>query len=147
MKEYVTLKELEMITGLTTRTLRNYIKTHVLQGEKHDGVWKFTLEEVAAFISDPSVKPSIRAKRNAVVFDYLLDDQKPRNEICSILDFCVDDLEAKRISDYFCNAVNQINDDQKFEFKYEKSGRYVRVILRGSAEWVMNILNDYYSAD
>lgn len=68
-------------------------------------------------------KPSIRAKRNAVVFDYLLEDQKPGNEICSILDFCVDDLEAKRISDYFCNAVNQVNDNHKFDFKYEKSGR------------------------
>lgn len=145
MEKYITLKELSIMTGLTTRTLRNYMKTHVLQGEKLDGVWKFRLEDVGLFFSDPGVKASIRAKRNAVVYDYLQDNHKASNEICSILDFCVDDREAKRIAEFFCNGSNLFMEDGKFSFQYEKSGRYVRVILRGSAERVMKILNSYYS--
>lgn len=145
MKEYITLKELSIMTGLTTRTLRNYMKIHVLQGEKVDGVWKFRLDDVGMFFSDPGVKASIRAKRNAVVYDYLQDNHKTSNEICSILDFCVDDQEAKRISEFFVTASNLYTEDGNFSFHYEKSGRYVRVILRGSAERVMKVLNSYYS--
>lgn len=144
MDKYVTLKELAMMTGLTARTLRNYMKTHVLQGEKQEGIWMFTLEEIGAFFSDPGVKASIRTKRNAVVYDYLLDDHKTDNEICSILDFCVDDREAVRISEFFSNAANQIEDAGRFRFSYDKSGNCVRVILKGSAEQVMKIMNNYY---
>lgn len=144
MGEYVTLKELAMMTGLTTRTLRNYMRTHVLQGEKQEGIWTFTLEEVGAFFSDPGVKASIRAKRNAVVYDYLLDDHKTCNEICSILDFCVDDWEAAKIAEFFGNAANQIEDAGIFRFSYDKSGNCVRVILKGSADLVMKIMNNYY---
>ena len=145
MEKYITLKELSMMTGLTTRTLRNYMKIHILQGKKLDGVWKFRLEDVGVFFSDPSVKASIRAKRNAVVYDYLHDNHKTGNEICSILDFCVDNQEAERISEFFCNASNLFTEDGKLSFHYEKSGQYVRVILRGSAERVMKVLNSYYS--
>lgn len=145
MNEYVTLKELAMMTDLTTRTLRNYMKTHVLQGKKQEGIWIFTMEEVGTFLSDPGVKASIRAKKNAVVYDYLLDNHKNGNEICSILDFNVDDREATKISNFFGNAVNQIEDAGIFRFSYEKSGNCVRVILKGSADLVMKIMNSYYS--
>ena len=47
MEKYYTLNEVAMMTGLTTRTLRNYLKMNVLKGEKVDGVWKFTEEEFA----------------------------------------------------------------------------------------------------
>ena len=144
MDKYVTLKELAVMTGLTSRTLRNYIKKHVLQGEMRYGVWRFTVEEVGAFFSDPRVKASMRAKRNAVVYDYLLDNHKSSNEICSVLDFCVDDGEAKKISDFFCSAAGQFENDNNFSFHYEKTGSYVRVILRGSADQVMKIMSSYY---
>lgn len=147
MDRYFTLNELAVMTGFTTRTLRNYMKTHVLQGKKQEGIWMFTMEEVGAFFSDPGVKASMRAKRNAVVYDYLLDDHKTCNEICSILDFCVDDPEAAKISEFFSNSVNQIEDAGGFRFSYEKSESYVRVILKGSADVVMKIMNSYYSGN
>lgn len=144
MDRYINLNELAMMTGLTTRTLRNYMKLHVLQGRKQEGIWMFTMEEVDAFVSDPGVKASIRAKRNAVVYDYLLDDHKTGNEICSILDFCVDDREAEKISEFFCSAANQMEDAGTFRFSYDYSRKRVRVILKGSADQVMKIMNNYY---
>lgn len=47
MEKYYTLNEVAMMTGLTTRTLRNYLKMNVLKGEKLDGIWNFTEEEIA----------------------------------------------------------------------------------------------------
>ena len=42
MEKYYTLNEVAMMTGLNTRTLRNYLKMDVLKGEKIDGIWKFS---------------------------------------------------------------------------------------------------------
>lgn len=46
MEKNYTLNELAMITGLTTRTLRNYLKMNILNGEKIDGIWTFTEEDL-----------------------------------------------------------------------------------------------------
>lgn len=46
------LKELSMISGLTDRTLRNYLKMGILVGEKEYGTWNFTDEQVLAFLEN-----------------------------------------------------------------------------------------------
>ena len=57
---------------------------NVLKGEKLDGVWKFTEEEFAEFIQSPYVKPSLQAKNKAIVFDFLAQNEKRINEICTV---------------------------------------------------------------
>ena len=143
MEKYYTLNEVAMMTGLTTRTLRNYLKMDVLKGEKIDGIWKFTEEEFAEFIQNPYVKPSLQAKNKAIVFDFLAQNEKRTNEICTIIDVCVDSNEAEEISAFFCEEINKRNEG-KINFSYEKNGSYVRVILRGYEDTVMEILNAYY---
>lgn len=47
------------------------------------------------------------------------------------------------MSDFFCKKINrQVADNIKFSF--EKNGSYVRVILKGYEDTVMEILNAYY---
>lgn len=145
MEKYYTLNELAMMTGVTTRTLRNYLKLNILSGEKVDGVWRFSEEEVSSFLSDPNVKPGIQAKKNALVYDFLLDNRKKTNSICTILDFCVSGEEAEEIGTYFCNAVSGANECGNLEFSFEKSDEHVRVILKGSDEVVREIVNGYYN--
>ena len=53
------LNELATMTGLITRTLRTYLKTGLLTGEKTDGVWRFSEEDCERFFSHPSVKPAL----------------------------------------------------------------------------------------
>ena len=97
MEKYYTMNEVAKMTGLTTRTLRNYLKLNVLNGEKIDGVWQFTEEEFVEFIENPYVKPSIQAKNRAVVFDFLARNEKKTNEICTIIDMCVKPNEEDEI--------------------------------------------------
>ena len=143
MEKYYTLNEVAMMTGLTTRTLRNYIKMNVLKGEKCDGVWKFTEEDFAEFIQNPYVKPSLQAKNKAIVFDFLAQNEKRANEICTIIDAYVASHEAEEISAFFCEEINKRN-DSNINFSFEKNGSYVRVILKGYEDAVMEILNAYY---
>ena len=78
MSKYYSINDVAMMTGLSTRTIRNYIKMNLLDGEKVDGVWKFTEENFQSFVENPNVKPSIQAKSNAIVYDFMLDNHKKK---------------------------------------------------------------------
>lgn len=136
------INEVAVMTGLSTRTLRNYLKMGVLDGEKIDGVWQFSEEHLGEFLRNPVAAPSIQAKRNALIFDFLANRKKQTNEMCVVLDLAADDGEAEEVSDFFCQAVNGCAGGVQFAF--EKSGQNVRVILTGQEECVQEIVRKYY---
>ena len=140
-KNYYTINELALISGFTTRSLRNFITMGHLKGEKIDGIWQFTPEDIDAFLSNPNVAPGIKSKTNAVVYDFMADTEKKTNKICSILDLIMDDDEASELSEYFCNAMGTISGA---EFKFEKHGKNVRVIISGPEDFVLDTINGWY---
>lgn len=136
------LNQLAMITGLTTRTLRNHLKQGLLTGEKIDGSWSFTEEELEAYIADPSVKQAILAKQHAVVYDFLADPFKKTNRICTIMDFPVSLEEALGIAQFFGKEISDHGSD--IEFRYINEKHYARFILSGAEEQVHDLLQAYY---
>ena len=140
-KNFYTINELAVISGFTTRSLRNFISMGHLNGEKIDGKWQFSAEEIDAFLSNPNVAPGIKSKANAVVYDFMADTEKKTNKICSVLDFVMDADEASEISKYFCTAMKNGNDAA---FKYEKQGKNVRIIISGPEDFVLDTINGWY---
>lgn len=140
-KNYYNINELAVISGFTTRSLRNFITMGHLNGEKIDGMWQFSAEEIDAFLSNPNVAPGIKSKTNAVVYDFMADTEKKTNKICSVLDFVMDADEASEISKYFCNAMKNGIDAA---FKYEKHGKNVRIIISGPEDFVLDTINGWY---
>ena len=138
---YYTIGHLVQITGLTDRTIRNYISSGILEGEKINSVWHFTSEQIEAFISHPAVRPSIQSKRNALVYDFLLDDKRSRHEVCIILD--IPDGSKQEIAEYFCYAINN-GDFSNLRFSFDGVSKTPRVILKGSTSEVLELVNGYY---
>ena len=137
-----TLGHLAMFTGLTDRTLRNYIKLGLLQGEKINGIWHFTAEEVERFISDKAVRPSILAKNNALIYDFLLDRKKTNEECVIVLDLA--DRDRKEVSEFFCYSITN-GGYKNIHFSMDAPrGGYPRVILKGDTDQVMRLVNEYY---
>ena len=136
------LNQVSMITGLTTRTLRNHLKLGLLTGGKIDGNWSFTEEELDRYIADPSVKQAILAKQHAVVYDFLADPFKKTNRICTILDFPVPMEEALEIAQFFGREITDHGED--IEFRYINEKNYARFILSGSEEQVRELMKAYY---
>lgn len=134
------IDDLAMMTGLTTRTLRNYIKNGVLHGEKKAGKWQFTEEDFAAFLCDAAVKQTLRARRNAVVSDFLSETAKKADAACVIMDFAATDEEGERIADFFSAGVNQLVGVQ---FCYSRQRGMSRVILTGERELVTELISSY----
>ena len=136
-----TIEQLSMITGLSTRTLRNYLKSGLLQGSKETGIWKFTEQQVSDFITHPAVYPSIQTKQNAVVYDFLSDLNQSENEECILLNRTIAECKAKEIADFFCNAVSGLS-HIRFTYTY-RSGK-ARYILRGSESDVRQVMEKFY---
>ncbi len=136
------LNQAAMITGLTTRTLRNHLKQGLLKGEKIEGNWSFSEEELDEYIADPSVKQAILAKQHAVVYDFLADPFKKTNRICTIMDFPVSAEEALDMARFFGKEITDHGSD--IEFRYINEKNYARFILAGSEEQVHDLMKSYY---
>lgn len=138
---YYTLGHLTQFTGLTDRTLRSYLAKNILQGEKINGIWHFTEEQVDAFFRHPAARPSIQAKNNAIVYDFMLCSKKQESMICIILDLPNADRDAT--SAFFCNAITSGDfHDLRFAFDGIET---TRVILSGHPEQVLSLVNSYKS--
>ena len=136
------INQLAMITGLTTRTLRNHLKLGLLKGEKIDGNWSFTEEELEQYIKDPNIAQAIAAKQHAVIYDFLSDPFKKTNRVCTILDFPVSAEEALGIATFFSREITDHGSD--IEFRYINERHYARFILSGSEEQVTDLMKAYY---
>lgn len=137
------LNQVAMITGLTTRTLRNYLKQDLLKGEKIDGNWTFTEEEIADFMEEPSARQAIAARTNAVVYDFLANPFKKVNSICTILDLPVSAEEASETADFFCDLINR-SGGTGISFKYVQERNFARYILSGPEDVVADFMKTYY---
>ena len=137
---YYLISHLVLFTGLTDRTIRSYISSGILQGEKIEGIWHFTPEQVEEFVRHPAVRPSILAKNNALIYDFLLDTSKKQPEICMVLD--LPGTDPKPAMEFFCYSISN-GDFQKIRFSYDGIGKMPRIILKGSASDVTALLTEY----
>ena len=144
MKERYTLNELALMTSLTTRTLRNYLQKGLLNGEKVDGSWTFTVADIEAFMAEPAARKAMQSNRNALIWDFLADDYKPANRICAILDYAVGEEESAQIMRFYCRAVCDC--DGGIEMRCTRERGLTRVILSGAEDQVAALLRRYYSA-
>ena len=138
---YYLINHLTMITGLSDRTIRNYIASGILKGEKINGIWHFSPEETDQFLRNPAVMPSIQAKQNSIVYDFLIDRKKQHEETCIILD--LPGHNAKSAAEYFCYAISN-SSCLNIRFSFDHTTGVPRVILRGIYQDIMKLTNEYY---
>lgn len=140
---YYLLSHLVLISGLTDRTLRNYISSGILQGEKINGLWHFTPEQVEEFLTHPAVRPSILAKQNGAIYDFLGDTHKTSCETCMILDY--PGKNRKELAEFFCYTITN-GSYQNIRFSLDGGGKVPRVILKGDTHTVLALINAYTQA-
>ena len=146
MQEMYTINHVALMSGLSSRTIRNYMKMGFIEGEMINGVWHFSAEAVGDFFANPNVAPAIRAKRNALIYDFLADDCKRQDEMCTIIDIRAALEDANAISEFFCNAINREGWDS-IRFGFSFNGNHARIILTGPEDAVQKLLAYYYCAE
>lgn len=129
MKEFCTIEDIAVMTGLTTRTIRSYLANGQLDGEKIDGVWQFTAEQFSAFLAQDMVRQSVRAKENGKIYDFLLTDQRRESSACLIWDWPVEtEEEEQALRERLMERINRLG----LECSYHHERKLSRVILLGS---------------
>ncbi len=144
MEKTYNLSEIEMMSGFTERTLRSYLKQGLLNGEKIDGKWQFSDEEIDRFFSDPYVKEGLRIKRSSVVFDFLSSPKAHENHACVIIDKAVSFPQGAKLSAFFCEQMQNAKDVM---FNYGYDDHHCRIILAGDETQVAKIMKKFNETD
>ncbi|MBQ8623122.1 MAG: helix-turn-helix domain-containing protein [Oscillospiraceae bacterium] len=143
-KKFYTIAELAKAMGFTDRTIRNYIRSGKLKGEMVDGEWRFSEEAISDLFEQKEVIAKIRQKRHTIVYDYIANSRKKKNEVCIIIDLCDDSDTVKQSCDFILDEMNS-HAYKDITYAAEVWGKHGRIILSGDAENVMKLVNKYYS--
>lgn len=133
-----TIKDLALMSGLTERTLRNYLQMGVLKGEKIDGVWQFSMEQIEDFWATDYAKAAIKTNRKALLFDYLRNPPEDKNTMCAVMNFPKENW--KKVSNFFCDAVSK---GKNLQMTFDSEKGMNKVILIGDYSTVCEILNEF----
>lgn len=142
MNETFNIDQLAMMTGFTTRSLRNFIKDGFLQGDKSSGAWRFTEDQIKAFVDHPSISPTITSKKTSSVIEFINSKPKDCNRACVILD--VKEKDAAAATEFFMSRLSSFEvEGESFTFSSDRIGKDSRYILRGSEKDVFAIIMEY----
>ncbi len=139
------IRQLAMFTGLTTRTLRNYLAQGILQGEKQHGVWRFSDKQLEQFFKNAEIQQLLHTKKLALVYDFLALRRKTANELCIVLDQLLSPEEADAAAAFFCGEVNRLPEGSRVQFAYEREADCARFILTGPETAVRPLLAAWYA--
>lgn len=134
---HFTLAQLAEMTMLTERTLRTYLRTGLLQGEKTPRGWRFTRAQTFAFMGSPAVRRAMNANRMAQAEDFFHRRMDTAGQTCAVTDVPVDDDAAARLMD----APLSLTAEGGLRMVWHCEGGMARVILRGETERVAAALS------
>ena len=137
MEEFYTIENIAAMSRLSTRTVRSYLASGQLEGEKVDGAWRFTPEQFSAFLRQDMVRQSVRAKANGEIYDFLLAERRKESTACLIWDWPAEGgEEERRLRERLMDAVNEL----ELRCAYYFEDGCARTILTGSPAGLENLL-------
>lgn len=142
MNDTFNIDDMALITGLSTRTIRSYIADGFLDGDKSSGAWRFTAEQVYAFLQNKAVQPALRCKKNAIVSDFMGAPHKEQDMMCVVLDLPSDQAGCATL--LLCKYMCALETKTELRFASDRLGKTLRIILSGNDADVMALLTRYY---
>ncbi len=139
MKNYLTIEDIANEMQVTTRTIRNYLREGKLKGEKVDGRWRFSNENLYELIS----LLSIGNQGMDAVEDFFKKTHKPVYESIVIIDIPILNAET---AEFYCDKIleryNMVYSGKGRKLHYEIiSGDKIRVIVSGPNAYVHSFGN------
>lgn len=135
LEKLYTVKDIAIMTGLTERTIRNYIKDGKLRGKKIGVQWRFTEDDIKKLFEAESVSNNIMENNHDRVFNFLKSKPKPDTGavIINVPVASEDELEAK--VQQIVELVNR-NENLEFSYQYLKKDRIAQFTLIGNIKTI-----------
>lgn len=141
-QEQYTIQDLAILTMLSDRTIRNYLRMGLLSGKKEGGKWTFSAHEVSQFLDEPFVRQALEAKRAAIVGDFLSESHQTAPALCAVGDFPASDAgEALHLQERLIPLVNLAAGRLRMSYTYNPRQGQVRIYLSGPKEQVLAIFH------
>lgn len=139
-----TVEDIAKMTGLTSRTIRNYLKDGRLKGKKIGVQWRFTEDNIKELFKDKDFSDSVEEAKNQIVFDFMSDKEVESLNICSVIDYpCESADKVKVICEKALEIVNGYKQIGfvKFSYQFQEEYKKARFIIIGEIECVQRILD------
>lgn len=148
IKKLYTVNDIAKITGLTSRTIRNYLKNGNLKGKKIGGQWRFTTEDIQNLFDKGDVKKDMSTLKKNEVLDFIDGVKTDVNgpvQICTIADYyCDSEKSGKEMCDKLSQVINSNSDatdgGANFSYEYVKNESKARFILFGKPLFIIETL-------
>jgi len=136
-----TVDDVAKITGLTARTIRNYLKDGKLQGQKVGVQWRFTEENIKDLFIHEDISQDMNMAKHQIVLDFLQKGEIDEPELCSI--FAIprsSGEEAQRLCEPVLELVNKIKKQGSLDFSFQYLNGIARFYLVGEPSLVQQVL-------
>ena len=135
MDKLYTVKDVALMTGLTERTIRNYLKNGKLQGKQIGAQWRFTEDDIKRLFEDVTVTNNVAQNNHDRVFEFLKHDPKPDTGavVINVPVTAENELEAKVQA-----VIDLVNTSQniEFSFQYLREAGIAQFILIGNVDTI-----------
>lgn len=146
LQELYTVEQVAEMLSVTSRTIRNYLRSGILKGRKLGGQWRFTEEEIRAMFETDSVRNKVEAEMEQEWIDFMKSPVAgPAGEIrvCSCVDVALPQAEVASLCERLYQ--NLISNDAPLTFRYhylfqEGIGRFLLIAPPSTIAEAMRIL-------
>lgn len=144
IEKLYTVEDIAKMTGLTGRTIRNYLADGRLRGRKIGSQWRFTESDITALFSAPE---AAAAGSTAAGSDAVSEFLKPQNRsgvsICTVIDYPSPTADAtaamsKMITDSIASFID--GDSVSFTYQYLDEVSVGRFTIVGPIDLVSKLV-------
>lgn len=131
-----TVADVAEVTGMTSRTIRNYLKDGTLTGQKIGVQWRFTEEEIRKLFFRQTPGSGTPTQ---IVRGFVGQQERQQASICALLDF----PEAEEQASLALFRKLQERRDERIEalsYEYHEQGHLLRIAVAGERTAVMELL-------
>lgn len=130
-----TVADVARVTGLTSRTIRNYLKDGTLTGQKIGVQWRFTEDEIKKLFSRQMPGQSSPSQ---IVKGFLGEQEREVSAFCGLLDVPEitesDGMELyRRLQEARAEGIRSMS------YEYHDEGQLLRIAVSGDTGAVMDL--------
>ena len=110
LEKLYSVEDVAEMTSVTTRTIRNYLRSGILKGTKIGGQWRFRQEDIMNMLNQENLLSEIRETSKRIVRDFLDEQYTPFSEsvsVCTVADVACTKERAKKLSKTLCELWKQ----------------------------------------
>ena len=131
-----TVADVAQVTGMTSRTIRNYLKDGTLTGQKIGVQWRFTEDEIKKLFSRQTPGESSPSQ---IVRGFLGEQERETDAFCALLDVPgVTELDGMEL--YQKLQEKRSEGISSMSYEYHDEGQLLRVAVSGDTGAVMDLL-------